>query len=228
VGGESRAQIVLPRLYAILDAEALEQRGLDLVATAIELRDAGATLMQYRHKLAGGKASTAEVLGEARRLAASLDGSGCRLILNDYAELVVASGFGGLHVGQGDLDAHEAREMIGGDRVLGISAHDEAQMAAAACGPADYVAIGPVFRTNSKLNAEAVVGLEGVRQARGLTKKPLVAIGGISHATIPSVLDAGADAVAVIGALYRPGRSVGENARALLAAADLRTPTARL
>lgn len=213
--------MALPRLYAILDAETLERLRLDLVATAIELRNAGVTLMQYRDKRSGeGEAPAAKVLGQAWRLAEGLDGSGCRLILNDYAELVGASGFEGLHVGQGDLQARRAREIIGGERVLGISTHDGTQLVEADDGPADYVAIGPVFQTNSKLDAEAAVGVDGVRRARGVTKKPLVAIGGISLETIPSVLDAGADAVAVIGALYLPGRSVGENARALLAAAD--------
>ena len=131
-----------------------------------------------------------------------------------------ASGFDGVHVGQTDADALHARGVIGAGRVLGVSTHTEAQVRAAAWGPASYVAIGPVFRTGSKVGAEPVVGLEGVREARALTDKPLVGIGGITVANVAEVLRAGADAVAVIGALYRPGRSVAENARELLGAAE--------
>lgn len=210
--------MVLPRLYAILDAETLGRSGLDLVATAMELRDAGVRLLQYRDKRSG--ASVDEVLLEARRLAECLRGSGCKLILNDYAELVVASGFGGLHVGQGDLDGVAARQMLGAEYMLGVSTHNEAQLRLAAGGPADYVAIGPVFETSTKADAEAAVGVEGVRRARGITDKPLVAIGGISLERIPAVMEAGADAVAVIGALFRGGRGVGENAQELLRAAE--------
>lgn len=214
MGGESRAQIVLPRLYVILDAETLERLRFDLVATALELRDVGVRLFQYRDK----RGDAGAVLREARRLAECLEGSGCLLILNDYADLVGPSGCGGLHVGQGDVGGFEAREMVGEGCVLGVSTHKEAQVKGAGCGAADYVAIGPVYRTSTKGDAETAVGVEGVRMARGLTRKPLVGIGGISVERVEAVMEAGADAVAVIGALYRPGRSVGANARELLRA----------
>lgn len=217
MGAGSGAGIVLPRLYVILDAETLDRLGLDLVGTAVELRDAGVRLFQYRDK----RGDEGVVLREARRLAGSLEGAGCLLILNDYADLVGLSGFGGLHVGQGDAGGLGAREIVGAGSVLGVSTHDEAQVLGAAAGPADYVAIGPVFRTSTKGDAEPAVGVGGVRLARGLTSKPLVAIGGISAANVREVMDAGADAVAVIGALYEPGRSVGENARELLRAAGV-------
>ncbi len=207
-----KAQIALPRLYVVLDAETLERLGLDLVATALELRDAGVRLFQYRDK----RGDEGAVLREARRLSECLEGSGCLLILNDYADVVGPSGCGGLHVGQGDLSEDAAREILGEERILGVSTHNESQVKLAAYGRADYVAIGPVFRTGSKSDAEAVVGVEGVRRARGLTRKPLVAIGGISVERVAAVMEAGADAAAVIGAVYRSGRSAGENARELL------------
>jgi len=97
--------------------------------------------------------------------------------------------------------------------IVGVSTHTEAQVVAAEAGVADYVAIGPVFATGTKLDAAAVVGLEGVRRARALTPKPLVAIGGITRESARSVMEAGADSVAVIGGLFAPGETVEKVAR---------------
>jgi len=104
----------------------------------------------------------------------------------------------------------------GGGGVVGVSTHTEAQVRAAELSGADYVAIGPVFATGTKADAEAVVGLEGVRRARALTAKPLVAIGGITRANARSVVEAGADSVAVISGLFAPGESVEQVARDFL------------
>ena len=100
--------------------------------------------------------------------------------------------------------------------VIGVSTHRDEQVVTADVGEADYIAVGPVFVTATKLNAEPVVGLEGVRRARALTRKPLVAIGGITLGNARSVIDAGADSVAVIGGLFVPGRSVREVAEDFL------------
>ena len=205
---------MLPRLYAILDAELLERRSLGLASTAAELAGAGVRLLQFRDK----RGDLGAMLRDAREIAGAVAGSGCLLILNDQAGLVEPSGFDGVHVGQGDVSAEAAREVIGPGRLLGVSTHTEMQMRAAASGPADYVAVGPVFGTTSKANAEPLVGLAGVRAARLLTDKPLVAIGGISAESVGPVIAAGADTVAVIGALYMPGRGVGEGVGALLQA----------
>ena len=94
--------------------------------------------------------------------------------------------------------------------MVGVSTHDEEQVRVADAGAADYVAVGPVFATSTKLNAEPAVGLEGVRRARALTAKPLVAIGGITLENVRSVIEAGADSVAIIGGLFVEGRTVGE------------------
>lgn len=203
---------MLPRLYAILDAATLARLGLDLCDTALTLTDAGVTILQYREK----SADRAGILRNAQVLARRLSGSGCTLILNDYPDLVEPCGFSGVHLGQSDVPALDARASIGDERILGLSTHNEAQLLAAQSGPADYLAIGPVFATSSKQDAELEVGLDGVRKAKALTSKPLVAIGGLSLHTIASVLNAGADSVAVIGALYRPGRSTLETAQELL------------
>jgi thiamine-phosphate pyrophosphorylase len=136
--------------------------------------------------------------------------------MNDRADLCLAAGFDGLHVGQDDLSPESARSIIGTDLWLGVSTHNPEQLAEADVTSADYLAIGPVFATASKVNPDPVVGLEGLRRARELTRKPLVAIGGITRANARSVIGAGADAVAVISDLLRaPGKSAEEFFRVL-------------
>jgi thiamine-phosphate pyrophosphorylase len=131
--------------------------------------------------------------------------------LNDRVSLVRTAGYDGVHVGQEDLSPADARAMLGSGVVVGISTHGERQLRDAADSPVDYVAIGPVFATSSKQVPDPVVGLEGVRAARALTDKPLVAIGGISRVNCASVVEAGADSVAVISDLLpTPGKSVEE------------------
>jgi thiamine-phosphate pyrophosphorylase len=120
----------------------------------------------------------------------------------------VLAGFGGVHVGQGDLSPEDARRVMGVERWVGVSTHTEEQVRVADASCADYVAVGPVFATGTKLDAEPVIGLEGVRRARALTQKPIVAIGGVTRANAKSVIDAGADSVAVISALFVEGETV--------------------
>lgn len=107
----------------------------------------------------------------------------------------------------------EARRILGPGRVLGISTHNAEQLAVADKAPVDYIAIGPVFSTSSKENPDPVVGLEGVRAARRLTDRPLVAIGGIGPANAKAVIDAGANCVAVISALFGRGLEPVESGR---------------
>ncbi len=133
-----------------------------------------------------------------------------RLIMNDRADLCLMADFDGVHVGQDDLSPESVRKIIGPDRLLGVSTHNPEQVAEAAKTSADYLAIGPVFATASKEKPDPVVGLEGVRRARQLTRKPLVAIGGITRANAKSVIEAGADSVAVISDLIRDPRKSAE------------------
>jgi len=131
--------------------------------------------------------------------------------MNDRADLCLAAGFDGLHVGQDDLLPDSARRIIGTARWLGVSTHNPEQLAEADKTSADYLAIGPIFATTSKANPDPVIGLEGIRRARELTRKPLVAIGGITRANARFVVEAGADAVAVISdLLLDPGKSAEE------------------
>ncbi len=175
------------------------------MAVGEELRAAGVKLLQYRNK----KASARQILEDARGLKASI-GQDVRLIMNDRADLCLAAGFDGVHVGQDDLSPESVRALIGPDRWLGVSTHNPEQLREADRTTADYLAIGPIFPTTSKENPDPVVGLDGVRRAREFTRKPLVAIGGITRANARSVIEAGADSVAVISDLLRGPRKSAE------------------
>jgi thiamine-phosphate pyrophosphorylase len=196
--------IHLPPLYAILDAGQFAERAAMFLAVE-ELAAGGVTLLQYRNKVGASR----QILEDARDLKQRL-GSSVRLIMNDRADLCVAAEFDGLHVGQEDLSPEGARRVLGPDLWLGVSSHNPKQLREADATSADYLAIGPVFATSSKERPDPVVGLNGVREARSLTRKPLVAIGGITRANALAVIEAGADSVAVISDLLRDPRKSAE------------------
>ena len=203
---------MVPPLYPILDASLLSEssiaREARLRSLVEELLVAGVSLLQYRNKVG----TEREILADANLLRKVVPFGGCTLILNDYPALAVDAGFDGVHVGQLDMAPEEARAVIGADRILGVSTHNPEQLAAAELTSADYLAIGPVFATSSKQNPDPVVGIDGIRSARKLTKKPLVAIGGITLENCEAVIDAGADSVAVISSLFADasGRAPGK------------------
>jgi thiamine-phosphate pyrophosphorylase len=208
--------IVLPPLYPILDAGCFPDAAA-LITAAEELASAGVTLIQYRNK-SGNARAMLEQARELRRQCRTRvsDPHVLRLIMNDRADLALVAEFDGIHVGQDDLLPESVRRIIGVERWLGVSTHNPEQVAEADQTSADYLAIGPVFSTSSKEKPDAVVGLEGVRRARSLTRKPLVAIGGITRANAAAVIEAGADSVAVISDLLRePGKSAEEFFRIL-------------
>lgn len=181
----------LPRFYAILDPSPRPE--LPLVELARILAAAGVRLVQVRSK----QASSRELLAVAKELLALLP-SGCALIVNDRADVAALAGAGGVHLGQDDLPTAAAREILGPGALIGLSTHSEGQVRAAASAPVDYLAFGPIFATTSKAQPNSVVGCEGLKQARRLTEKPLVAIGGITPENAARVIEAGADSVAVI------------------------------
>jgi len=213
-----------PRLYPIVDEGLLGLRGVAVGRIAEELKAAGVILLQYRNKTG----EPDSILRHASVIWEVFAGSGCRLMMNDHADLVVPAGFGGVHVGQGDLSPEDAKAIVlrtilhpsqrrkgwGTQTVaasefwVGVSTHTQEQVRVADMSCADYIAVGPVFDTGTKVDAEPVIGLDGVRRARALTGKPVVAIGGITRANAQSVIDAGADSVAVISALFVEGERV--------------------
>ena len=197
----------LPRVYAIVDADTLRGRGILLADYGAALHAAGVGMIQYRDKSAGAQ----EILAAVAELRAAVPDA--VFILNDRADLALLSGCEGVHVGQGDLSVADARVVMGAG-VVGVSTHNEEQVRAANLSSADYVAVGPVFATASKADAEAVVGVEFVRRVRAMTGKPIVAIGGITRVNAKGVLDAGADCVAVISTLLPvSGETVRESVR---------------
>ncbi len=196
--------MMLPRLYAILDSGNFPDIEA-LCSSATELVASGVSLLQYRNK----SGDPRQMFEQAKELKRRL-GPSVKLIMNDRADLCLAAGFDGVHVGQDDLSPAGARAVIGSSLWLGVSTHNPEQLAEADKTTADYLAIGPVFATGSKANPDPVVGLEGVRRARALTRKPLVGIGGITRENCLSVIEAGADTVAVISDLIREPRKSAE------------------
>jgi thiamine-phosphate pyrophosphorylase len=202
--------IALPRLYPILDAGCFPD-ALGLITAAEELLSAGATLIQYRNKSGDARVMLEQARELRRQLRARAPAPHTpTLIMNDRADLCILAQFDGVHVGQDDLSAESVRGIIGSGRWLGVSTHNPEQVREADQTSADYLAIGPVFSTSSKDRPDPVVGLEGVRRARSLTRKPLVAIGGITRGNAASVIEAGADSVAVISDLLREPRKSAE------------------
>lgn len=200
-----------PRLYVLADLEILGENQLPTAIRA--MADAGVPWVQLRLKGASG--AQAAHLTEAALEA--IQGRETALWIDDRVDVAACFDLLGVHVGQRDLSAEAARRVIGPRMRIGVSTHDTAQIEAADADPnADIIAIGPVFETRSKRDPDPVVGLDWVRRARGMTTKPLVAIGGITAERAPSVLDAGADTVAVLGDCCRG--DVASNAKRLVAA----------
>ena len=200
-----------PSLYPILDSIYLTgaaDRAAMLRRLVHDLVTAGVQILQYRNK----SADEAQILADACALREAAAGTGLLLILNDYPSLAVE--FDGVHIGQTDMPPDHARAILGPKKILGVSTHNEAQLRAADSQPVDYIAVGPVYPTATKENPDPVIGLEGVRLARQLTRKPLVAIGGITAANAPAVLRAGADSVAVISAISQPRADSGADVAA--------------
>jgi thiamine-phosphate pyrophosphorylase len=181
---------MFPSLYAILDAELAGDR---LFSSADNLASSGVEIIQYRNKAA----SSRVLYEECSRLIELLRGQS-RFIVNDRADVAALCGAGGVHVGQEDIAAEDARATCGRERWVGISTHNLRQFEAAIQTSADYVAVGPIFATASKKNPDPVVGVDFVRRVRALTSKPIVAIGGITLENAAEVYRAGADSIAVI------------------------------
>lgn len=184
----------LDALYPIVDADACA----DVVELGEAILAGGARLLQLRAK----GATTRDLTVLARALRIRTQRAGARLIVNDRADVALLVGADGVHLGQDDLPPSAARALLGPAAIIGLSTHNLAQVDGALhAGGIDYLAFGPIFATHSKADAEPAVGLLGFGEARRRCPLPLVAIGGIGRATAAAVRRAGADAVAVIGAI---------------------------
>ncbi len=182
--------MILPAFYPIMDAETAK-RGAEA------LLEAGAKIIQFRHK---GFFSRQE-FEQANRISQLCREAGAVFVVNDRADIAKLLD-AALHLGQDDLAPVDARRILPAPSIIGFSTHNEQQLLAADLEPVDYLAIGPIFPTRSKLNPDPVVGLDQLRALRKLTQKPLVAIGGITRELAPQVFEAGADSVAVISDLF--------------------------
>jgi thiamine-phosphate pyrophosphorylase len=187
----------IPRLYAIIDPSRAGGRLPSTIAK--DLLSAGVRLIQFRDK----HASSRQLYETCVELSELLRGSGGAFIVNDRADIARAVDAEGVHLGQDDLPVEMGRRILAPHQWIGCSTHSVGQVVAADRARADYIAFGPIFSTTSKENPDPVVGLEGLREARRVTRKPLVAIGGITLATARDVVAAGADSVAVIGDLLK-------------------------
>jgi thiamine-phosphate pyrophosphorylase len=193
----------LPRFYPIIDVQTAKRVGLSAVDAARQILAGGVEILQVRDK----EFFSRETLHELETIAELCRGTGAMLVVNDRADVARLVG-AALHLGQDDLPPADARKIVGAQTVIGFSTHNVTQMQAAAREPVDYVAFGPIFGTASKQNPDPTVGIEELRRMRALTDRPLVAIGGITRANARSVLEAGADSVAVIGDLFPEDRDL--------------------
>ena len=216
--------LALPRLYPILDVDAVAARHLTPADVLDVWLDAGVTFWQLRAKSLASGAMVAlldQLLERSRRAHAIC-------IVNDRADVACICGADGVHVGQTDLSPAAVRRLVGPSAIVGRSTHDERQAAAACAEPISYLAIGPVFATGTKANPDPAVGLDGVSLAArraAAAGVPLVAIGGITLERAPEVIAAGADAVAAIADVM--GGAPGRRARALLDAVSRVEPRSR-
>jgi len=184
-----------PFLYPIVDVAALGERAVGGAVAALVA--GGARVVQFRAK----DLSDRRFLDLAAEALAAARAGGAALVVNDRPDVALILGADGVHLGQDDLDPHAVRTLLPPGTLLGVSTHTLEQLERAAGAPVDYLAIGPVFATRSKAAPDPVVGLEMVRKARALAAGTLVAIGGITEENARSVVEAGADGVAVISAL---------------------------
>lgn len=200
------------RIYALADLDAL---GRPALVEAVRLMAAGGVQsIQIRAK----SAFDDELAEDISACCEALDGSGVEIWVNDRPDLARISRVHGVHLGQADLQAAAARSVVGPLKLVGRSTHNEAQVREADADEAvDVIAIGPIYATSGKRDAEAVVGIRGLRRARLLTSKRLVAIGGIGEHNLGEILDAGADSAAMLGAVCQG--DIESNCRRLVALA---------
>lgn len=189
------------RLYGILDSQIA--RGAKLAELASAAVQGGVTILQYRAKEAG----TAEMILEARLIIAAIAGSNVPLLINDRVDVALVSGAQGVHLGREDMAPADARRLLGRDAMIGATIKDAHDVRGLQGAPVDYGCIGGVFATSHKDNPDPPMGLEGLRRLRALCREtlpglPIGAIAGIHAGNARDVIAAGADGIAVIGAIF--------------------------
>jgi thiamine-phosphate pyrophosphorylase len=195
----------LPKIYPITDARLSK---ISHAAQVEKLIEGGAKFIQLREK----RASPREFYKSAESALKLARARGVKIIINDRVDIALALKADGVHLGQDDLPPAEARKILGDKAIIGFSTHNVEQAIKAVQFPIDYLAIGPIFATETKENPDRIVGLEGLRKAREATGNfPLVAIGGINSENLREVYKAGADSAAIISSLISDAGKISEN-----------------
>ncbi len=191
----------LPRIYPITNARI---SGVSHAEQVEKLIAGGAELIQLREKNASPR-DFYEAADRAINIARPL---GVKIIINDRVDIALALKADGVHLGQDDMPPERARSILGDNAIIGFSTHSIEQARSAMSLPVDYIAFGPIFRTQTKENPDEVVGLKGLRDVRNaIGSLPLVAIGGINESNLQSVFETRADSAAMIGAiLFDPAK----------------------
>jgi thiamine-phosphate pyrophosphorylase len=201
---------LFPRIYPILDASIIPQTGRAEFLRRLggELAQAGVTLLEYRNKTG----PDAELVADCAILRSALPPENTKLILDDRADLVEILSFDGVHIDAGDISPAEARRLFGPSRIVGAFGGSEELLPGILDEPVDYLAVGPVYTTTTKQTSKAPIGPEGVRRLREQAgpDRILTAAAGITLATAPAVLAAGASAVAVSAAIFRAADPAAE------------------
>jgi thiamine-phosphate pyrophosphorylase len=198
------------RLYPLTDRRL---SGLSHAEQVSHLSNGGATVVQLREKIL----SPFEFYREAAEAVYIARERGIKIIINDRVDIALALQADGVHLGQDDLPAEAARELLGPEVIIGFSTHNLAQALLSTKMPIDYIAIGPIFSTATKQSSEPALGLDGLSQVRqAVGEILLVAIGGITSQNSQAVLDAGADAIAVISDIWKASGQVAAHTEILL------------
>jgi thiamine-phosphate pyrophosphorylase len=206
----------VPPLYPILDIDFCRLRGLDPLASARACLEGGARLLQVRDK--GQAIGSGALLAIVRRMIAAAAGFDAAVIVNDRADIAAIGGAAGVHVGQQDLPVEAVRAIMRRPALVGVSTHTPEQIDEALAGTADYIAVGPIFRTATKETGYEPRGLDLIRYAAG-RGKPVVAIGGVTAENGRAVMEAGAASIAVISEVLSAG-DPGHRVRELLRMLD--------
>ncbi len=213
------SRLELPRVYPITDRKL---SGLSHAEQVRRLAAAGAALIQLREK----HLPADQFYAEAVNAVAAAREAGVILLINDRVDIAKMTGADGVHLGRDDLPPAAARQLLGRDAIIGLSTHSITEATAAAREPVDYVAFGPIFRTDTKPDTEPVVGLGQLAEIRNaLPNIPLVAIGGINAENITAVIEAGADSAAVISSAVAGGENIAKNLALLKTAANGSQPS---
>ncbi|MDT8377360.1 MAG: thiamine phosphate synthase [Desulfotignum sp.] len=182
-------------VYLVTDRPLCLGRSLtSIVADAVR---AGIACVQLREK----NASTRDFLNQALALKPMLASAGIPLIINDRVDIALAAEADGVHLGQSDMPYAEARKLLGPDAVIGLSVENWADVEAAQDLDVNYLGVSPIFATPTKTDTQAPWGLGGLARIRAFSRHSLVAIGGLNAANAPDIIQAGADAVAVVSAI---------------------------